>query len=84
MLAFPPARQVARQLEVNRRTVLRAYGELRAEGLLELRPRRGAIIAGGKIASLARMRGLLRDLIAEADEQGLTTADLTELMESMR
>lgn len=81
---LPPARQVARELEVNRHTVQRAYCELRDEGLLELRPRRGAIVTGGEIASLTRIRGLLRDLLAEADEQGLTTADLTELMESMR
>ena len=81
---LPPARQLARELKVNRHTVIRAYGELRDEGLLELRPRRGAIVTGGETASLARIRGLLRDLLAEADERGLTTADLIELMESMR
>jgi DNA-binding transcriptional regulator YhcF (GntR family) len=81
---LPPARQLARELKVNRHTVIRAYSELRDEGLLELRPRRGAIVTGGETASLARIRGLLRDLLAEADERGLTTADLTELMESMR
>jgi hypothetical protein len=32
----------------------------------------------------ARLNGLVRDLLAEAAEQGITTGELTKLMESMR
>jgi GntR family transcriptional regulator len=81
---LPPSRDLARELDVNMHTVQRAYGELRDEGLLELRQGRGAIVASSHIESSARLHGLLHDLLAEADEQGLTTAELTRLMETMR
>ena len=81
---LPPLRDLARELDVNMHTVQRAYGQLRDEGLLELRRGRGAIVVGGAVAPSARLNGLLRDLIAEAADQGITTGELTRLMESMR
>lgn len=81
---LPPSRQVAKALEVNMHTVQHAYGQLRDEGLLELRQGRGAIVTSGETAASARLHGLLRDVLAEADKQGLTTPDLAKLMESMR
>jgi DNA-binding transcriptional regulator YhcF (GntR family) len=65
-------------------TVQRAYGQLRDEGLLELRQGRGAIVAGGRVAPSARLNSLIHDLLNEADAQGLTTAQLARLMETMR
>ena len=81
---LPPSRDLARELDVNMHTVQRAYEQLRDEGLLELRQGRGAIVVPGDVVPSARLNGLLRDLLAEAAEQGITTGELTKLMESMR
>jgi len=81
---LPPSRQLASELEVNMHTVQRAYSQLRDEGLLELRQGRGAMVTSGGVAPSPRLHALLRDLLAEANEQGLTAADLTRLMEGMR
>ena len=81
---LPPLRDLARELDVNMHTVQRAYGQLRDEGLLELRQGRGAVVVRGEVAPSARLNGLLRDLLAEASDQGITAAELTRLMESMR
>ena len=42
---LPPARELAEDIGVNVHTVLRAYGALRDAGLIELRPRRGAVVS---------------------------------------
>jgi GntR family transcriptional regulator len=81
---LPPIRDLASELDVNMHTVERAYGELRDEGLLELRQGRGAIVARGEVAPSARLQTLLRDLVDEAKAQGITTKELAKLVESMR
>ena len=81
---LPPSRDLARELDVNMHTVQRAYGQLRDEGLLELRRGRGAIVASGRVAPSARLNSLIHDLLNEADAQGLTSAQLARLMETMR
>jgi GntR family transcriptional regulator len=81
---LPPSRDLARELDVNMHTVQRAYCQLRDEGLLELRQGRGAIVASGQVAPAARLNSIIRDLLNEADAQGLTTAELARVMETMR
>lgn len=42
---LPPERDLARRLGVNRSTVVKAYGELKADGFLEARVGRGTVVA---------------------------------------
>ncbi|MBG0739528.1 GntR family transcriptional regulator [Paeniglutamicibacter antarcticus] len=73
---LPAAREMAASLGVNLHTVLHAYQDLRAEGLVDMRRGRGAVVtdAAGPLASLhseilalsrsARGLGLSPDAIA--------------------
>ena len=71
---LPAAKDLAASLGVHMHTVLRAYGELRDEGLVDLRPRRGAVVrarpAHGPVVEAARA------LLARAAEHGLSTEDV--------
>jgi DNA-binding transcriptional regulator YhcF (GntR family) len=79
---LPPARDLADALGVNMHTVLRAYGDLRDEGLVDMRRRRGVIVrAAGD--TRARLLELARDLATEAARQGLSKADLRRLIEEV-
>jgi DNA-binding transcriptional regulator YhcF (GntR family) len=80
---LPATRDLAIELDVNVHTVQRAYGELRDEGLLQLRQGRGAIVTDGEVRGRARLHDLSRALLAEAREQGLSMHELRELMEGM-
>ncbi len=79
---LPPARELAEALGVNMHTVLRAYGDLRDEGLVDMRRRRGVIVrAAGE--TRARLLELARELAAEAAKQGLSKAELRKLLEEV-
>ena len=79
---LPVARELAEALGVNMHTVLRAYGELRDEGLVDMRRRRGVIVrASGD--TRARLVELARELSAEAARQGVSKADLRRLIEEV-
>jgi DNA-binding transcriptional regulator YhcF (GntR family) len=79
---LPAARELADALGVNMHTVLRAYGDLRDEGLVDMRRRRGVIVrAAGD--TRARLVSLARDLVAEASRQGLSKAELRKLLEEV-
>jgi DNA-binding transcriptional regulator YhcF (GntR family) len=79
---LPVARELADALGVNMHTVLRAYGELRDEGLVDMRRRRGVIVrASGD--TRARLVELARELSAEAARQGVTKAELRRLIEEV-
>jgi GntR family transcriptional regulator len=79
---LPAARELAEALGVNMHTVLRAYGDLRDEGLVDMRRKRGVIVrAAGD--QRARLVELARDLVAEATRQGLSKAELRRLVEEV-
>ncbi|HEY3139939.1 MAG TPA: GntR family transcriptional regulator [Acidimicrobiales bacterium] len=76
---LPPARELAEGLGVNMHTVLRAYAELRDEGLVEMRRRRGVIVQDTG-PGRARLIDLVRRATAEARRQGLESRDLQHLV----
>ncbi len=79
---LPTARELAEALDVNMHTVLRAYGALRDEGLVDMRRRRGVIVqAAGD--TRARLVGLARELVSEATRQGVSKQELRKLIEEV-
>ena len=78
---LPPARELAEALGVNMHTVLRAYGRLREEGIVEMRQGRGAWVRARTSPEHAHLTRLAKEILAEAYELGLTRADVIRLME---
>jgi DNA-binding transcriptional regulator YhcF (GntR family) len=77
---LPPARTLARDLGINMHTVLRAYADLRDEGLIELRRGRGAVVRADAARGRAALHEAARALIGEARRQGVSTSELQELI----
>jgi len=76
---LPTAREVADALEINLHTVLRAYQQLRDEGLVDLRRGRGAVIAASA-APLTEVAHDIRTLVARASALGIPPATLAALI----
>lgn len=76
---LPAARDLADSIGVNTNTVLRAYRDLRDEGLIELRRGRGAIVRDGA-HDRAGVTALADQLIAEGARLGMTIPDLHTLL----
>lgn len=76
---LPPARELAEDIGVNVHTVLRAYGALRDAGLIELRPRRGAVVTSAS-PPRQQLSALARGLVQQAREHGLSAAEIVDLI----
>jgi DNA-binding transcriptional regulator YhcF (GntR family) len=76
---LPAARDLAKSLDVNMHTVLRAYSDLRDEGVIELRRGRGAIVRKGS-QSIAGVTRLVTELAAEAGRQGVSAQEVIEMV----
>jgi DNA-binding transcriptional regulator YhcF (GntR family) len=76
---LPAARELAEDIGVNVHTVLRAYGSLRDAGLLELRPRRGAVVTTAA-PTRQQLAAMARGLIEQAREHGLSAAEIVDLL----
>ncbi|HET9171737.1 MAG TPA: GntR family transcriptional regulator [Actinospica sp.] len=83
---LPRVREVAQQLAINPNTVLKAYRELRLEGLTEGRPGGGTFLvgtlAGPSLGSQAELREELVDWLGKARAAGLGREDVTALIET--
>ncbi len=76
---LPAARDVAASLGVNLHTVLRAYQDLRDEGLVDMRRGRGAVVTPGAAA----LRDLRAEILALGDRAralGMTGETLAALV----
>jgi GntR family transcriptional regulator len=79
--ALPSVRALATRLRVNPATVVQAYRELEAEGLVQMRQGAGTFVTDITPERRARERAdgarrLIRDLLAEAAVRGISAADL--------
>lgn len=76
---LPAARELAASLEINIHTVLRAYQELRDEGLIDLRRGRGAVVT--ETAALPpELLDAVRRVTVEARRLGVAPATLISLI----
>lgn len=76
---LPAARVVAEALGINVHTVLRAYQELRDEGLIDLRRGKGAVVTE-LVASLSALRDDIRNLVARSRALGISPELLAALI----
>lgn len=77
---LPAARVVADSLGINVHTVLRAYQELRDEGLIDLRRGKGAVVTE-LAASLSALRDDIRDLVTRSRALGISPDLLAALIQ---
>lgn len=76
---LPPARDVAESLGINLHTVLRAYQDLRDEGLVDMRRGRGAIVTDAA-TGLNALEHDIRLLVEKAKSLGLSVETLASLI----
>lgn len=76
---LPSARELAESLDINVHTVLRAYQELRDEGLIELRRGRGAIVSA-KARDYSGLTAAIASVVAEARAHDVSPAALSTLI----
>ena len=82
---LPSIRELSAALAVNPTTVVKAYGELEHEGVIQMRHGKGAFVAeGSKGASSAEARRALqrlaRQLAVEAAQMGASREDVQRLV----
>lgn len=78
---FPSVRELSQALKINPNTAHKVIAELVRDGLLEVRPGIGTVVAPGRRASGAERRALLSNeveqLVVEAKRLGLSKSDVT-------
>ena len=77
---LPPGRDLAGMLKVNLHTVLRAYGQLRDEGLVEMRRGRGVTVLGGA-STRTTLSEMAARLVSDARGMGLDRREVLALVE---
>lgn len=77
---LPAARELAQSLDVNMHTVLRAYGELRDAGDIELRRGRGATVVARRVAN-SKVSKAVEQLLEIARQSGVSLEELHEALD---
>lgn len=85
---LPSIRELASQISVNPQTIVKAYGELEHDGIIQMRRGRGAFLAEGASALAGidyekLIRGQLQDMIIEAQKAGYSIEQLRTLVEEL-
>lgn len=78
---LPTAKEVAGTLDVNLHTVLRAYQELRDEGLIDIRRGRGAVVTQAATAA-AELNAEIQSLVRRAAALGISRATVAGLVQN--
>jgi GntR family transcriptional regulator len=78
---LPPAKDFAAEFGVNTHTVLRAFHQLRDEGVLEFQRGRGVTVTGAPERGLVLAKAT--ELVRFATQQGVHRADLLRLIEQI-
>jgi len=76
---LPSGKDLATSLDVNLHTVLRAYQELRDEGVIELRRGRGAVVIASR-SGVSRLGALVDELISQAERLGISREELVRMI----
>jgi GntR family transcriptional regulator len=76
---LPAARDVAASLDINVHTVLRAYQLLREEGLVDLRPGRGAVVTE-RVGQYGALGESIPALVERAKDLGIGLGALTAMI----
>jgi GntR family transcriptional regulator len=79
--AFPSVRTLSKALKINPNTAHKVIGHLLNEGLLEVRPGIGTVVAVPTSTAADRgklLRRELEQLVVEAKKVGLSLSDVTE------
>lgn len=76
---LPPARTLAIGLGINMHTVLHAYQQLRDEGIIELRRRRGAVVTAAA-GALSDLSAEIAALVSRAAVLGISADTLAALI----
>ena len=77
---LPTARELAKVLDVNMHTVLRAYSELAESGVIDMRRGRGSVVREGASSKTAVLL-LVTRLVEEGRRQGFSATELGALVE---
>lgn len=77
---LPTVRDLAADLGVAVGTVVRAYRELEAAGLVVSRRRTGTVVAPGQQLGSGTLQAAVADLVATARRSGVPDADLLSLV----
>jgi GntR family transcriptional regulator len=80
---LPAAKEVAAALGVNLHTVLHAYRQLREEGLVDMRPGRGAVVTDAA-TPLAALHDDIRTLVRRAEKLGVSREVLAGVVRETR